>query len=453
MNRFSARASAILLAVALAIPATARLATAGPVGSNTTPQAKDENIEKAGAALMKGRIDEALTHLQEAVKKNTSLPPARVMLARLCFQAKELQQQGRAQLELAAKENPDHPTVYLTNAGLAMGEGRVTDAVLNAEKALQYSDHPRWVADQKKQFQLNAREVLASAASYREDYASARTHLNALLELEKSGKTRMRLGEALFFLDKPDDAMIELQQAVKDDPSLLSPAVQMAYLWTRKGDTKKAREWLDKAVKAEAGNIRVHLAYADWLLQQNDIDQAKIHADTAEKQDPNSPDVLKLKGLIARIQKDLGTAEKIFRRVYNEQPNDFFASNQLALVLADQTDQNARTKALQHAQVNASANQRNGEAMATYGYVLYRTSQLDEALKVLQATLQGTNGQMSADMAYYLALVLNEKEKAEDAKNILDGALKAKGLFVYRKEAQTLFDRLSKEKPKDKPKP
>ena len=68
-----------LLAVALASP----MAVAGPVSSTTNPQAKIEEIEKAGAALMKGQVDEAYRLLQEASKKNPSLRPPRLMLALL----------------------------------------------------------------------------------------------------------------------------------------------------------------------------------------------------------------------------------------------------------------------------------------------------------------------------------------------------------------------------------
>ena len=149
---------------------------------------------------------------------------------------------------------------------------------------------------------------------------------------------------------------MELQQAVKDDATFDPPTVRMAQLCGGKNDAKLSREWFEKSVKAEPNSIRVHLSYANWLLTQNEIPQAKIHGDTAAKIDSDSPDVLKLQGLIARINKDLATAEKIFRQVLNDSPADFFASNQLALIMADQADKNQRSRALQLATVNAQAN-------------------------------------------------------------------------------------------------
>jgi uncharacterized protein HemY len=206
----------------------------------------------------------------------------------------------------------------------------------------------------------------------------------------------------------------------------------MARLWTMKGDAAKARDWLEKATKAEPDSVRVHLAYADWLLQQNELGQAKVHADAAAKRKADDPEVLKIQGLIARAGADLAAA-------------DFFASNQLALVLADQSDKDQRSRAVQMAEVNARQYQRSADALATLGYVLFRVGNPDDALKALQAAVSG--GQAAPDTAYYLALVLNDKGKPEEAVKLLEGALQAKGLFVYRKQAEALLAALKKKEP------
>lgn len=431
-------ASATVLAMAGAI-------LAGPVNSTQNPDSKNEDIEKAGAALMKGQVDEAYKLLQEAAKKNPSLRPPRLMLALLFLNSKEGVQQGRALLEQAITEHSEDPRCYLENAKLAMNDGRLSDAILNSELALKLCAADRWTAVQKKEVQVTTRMIMAAAYEQRRDWASARTQLTAHLELEKNGQLRQRLARALFFLDKTDDAFQELQQAVKDDPTLDPPTVFMAQLWALKSDSKMAREWFEKAIKAEPNNIRVHLGYCNWLLQQNEVPQAKLHADAAAKLDAESIDVLKAEGLIARIVKNLGDAENYFRRVINQSPGDFFATNQLALVLVDQSNQNQRSRGVQLAEVNARQYPRNAEALATLGYAYYRVGNLEEAGKSLQTAI--SPGQIAADTAYYLALLVNEKNKPEDAVKLLEPALQAKGMFVYRQEAQSLFDKLKKKEP------
>src|SRR5205823_13922322 len=126
-------------------------------------------------------------------------------------------------------------------------------------------------------------------------------------------------------------------------------------------------------------------------------------------------------------------------------PGDFFAANQLALVLADQAGQQQRSQAAQLAEVNARQYPKSAEALATLGYVYDRIGNVDDALKALQAAVSG--GQASSDTAYYLALCLSEKDKGDDARKILKGALESKGLFIYRKEAQALHDKLDKKEP------
>jgi uncharacterized protein (TIGR02996 family) len=430
-------------------------APAGPVNSQGTMAAKIKEIEDAGAALQRGQVDEAYKLLQEAIKKNPGLPPARLMLARLFLATNEGQRQGRATLERAAAENADHPEVFLTIGSLALAEGRFSEALLTYQTALDLSTTDRWTADQKKAIQVQARTGLASAFEARTDWPGARSQLAALLDLDaKNGQLRQRLARALFFLDKPEDAHRELQTAVKDDPTLEPAAVYLAKLWANKGDSKLAREWLDKAIKAEPNSLRVHLAYADWLLQQNEIEQAKLHAEAAAKVRPEDTDVLRLQGLVARIQKDLSAAEKSFRRVFNDSPTDFVAANQLALVLADQPDNEQRKRALQYAEVNVrqfsrSNDFRAAESLATFGYVSYRNGNVDGALQALQMATAG--GQATSDTAYYLALVLSSRDKVEEAKKLLKSAVDSKGLFVYRKEAQSLLETLDKKEPvKDK---
>ena len=158
-------------------------------------------LKRPAQFLQKGQIDDAYQSLQEAAKKNPSLPPARLMLARLYLDttSKEGVQQGRVILEQAASESPEDPRVYVTNAVVAMNDGRFVDAILNSELSLKLCAADRWTADQEKEVQTQSRNMLAAAYERRSDWASARTHLTALLELDKNGQLRQRLATALFF--------------------------------------------------------------------------------------------------------------------------------------------------------------------------------------------------------------------------------------------------------------
>jgi tetratricopeptide (TPR) repeat protein len=453
--RWRGRAALMMMLCAFA-PA----ALAGPDDGVTKQEKKIPEIEEAGRLVTQGKIDDAYKLLQ-TIKEKQDLPPVRLMVARLMIASRirELPPRIRPYLELAISENSDHPVCYLDNARYALEEGRVTDGILNCEKALAVAaaNPTRWTPEQKKDTETTARSLLAQAYEARADWADARTQLNALLAKEKdpklTGMVRVRLARATFFMDekKADDAYQELVAASKDDKDKkLNPAdVTMANFWAQKGDNPKAREWFEKAVKADPNNLRSHIAYADWLMQQNDINLAKLHVDAAAKIKADDPEVQKFQGLVLRINKQLPAAEQLFQQIVNNNADDVFARNHLALVLVDQDGESKHKAALQNADLNARANQKSPEALATLGYVLCKAGKIDEAVQMLQASLQASNGQASPDTAYYLALCLKDRD-SDKAKTILKEALSpsAKGLFVYRQQAQDLYALLEKMPPK-----
>jgi tetratricopeptide (TPR) repeat protein len=255
----------LLAALALAVGLSA-YSPADTVPSTAQPVSKIEEIEKAKAALAKGQIDDAYKLLVEATKKDPDLPPARFMLAKMLSQVKNMGALARAHLEQAAAENPDHPILYLQNAEIDVQEGRYSDAVLNCEKALALARSDRWSAKQKRDFSYDAHTYLAAVAESRKHWSNAATHLTALIETQpKDVKLLVRLAAAQFYMDKPEEAYKQLIKAadVKDPTLQDTPEVIMAKLWTSKPDYPKAREWLNKAAKDGAKNIRVKIAYAD----------------------------------------------------------------------------------------------------------------------------------------------------------------------------------------------
>ncbi len=442
--------AAVLSTVLLIGSARAQTAPAG--GPLPT---KIEELENAGQLLMQGKGDDAYKSIQEAVKKYPALPPAKLILARIVLgmvqQQKANVQQARGFLEQAAAETPDHPEVYRTLAEWAIAEQRVTDTILNAQKMLELSEAPRWTGDQKKNFQVFGRAASSTGYEMRGDWTNARLHLAAWLTLDpKNGIARNRYATTLFNLEKPDEAFAEFQQAVKDDVTLLPASVMMARQYMGKNDPKKATEWFDKAVKQEANNGKVHVAYADFLLQQDNLEKAKLHSEQAMRLDPKNIEVQRMQGMIARCNRDYVTAVRIFQEMLATSPADQVASNQLALILADMSDDASKKRALQLAEVNARQYQNDLNTIATYGYCLYRNGNIEQAKQLLRKAI--INNQVTPDMAYYLALPLSEaKETREEAARMLKQALESPAFFFFKKEAKALSEKLDKEI-KDTPK-
>ena len=394
LNRWRGRAALLVVLSALAGPAFADLDDGKPK-DGAKPENKIPEVEEAGKLVMQGKLEDAYKLLQEACKKKTDLPPARLMLGRLMIasQIRELGPRIRPVLELAISENADHPVVYLENANLALNEGRVTDAMLNAERALQLGAGARWTPEQKKDVELGGQTVLAKAYEARGDWAVRKAHLSALLAKDqKNGGLRVQLARVMFLMlkpeDKADDVYNELKQAYndeklahKDDLKVEPPDVNMGRFWADKGENIKARDEFEKAVKADPANVQVLLAYASWLLQKNEFPEAKARIDAAAKLKPKDLEVMKYQGLVARILKDYPTAAATFRQVLDIAPTDTFSRNHLALVLIDQGGKTQQEQAIANAELNAQANPKAAEALATLGYVYFKVKRLNEALQ------------------------------------------------------------------------
>jgi tetratricopeptide (TPR) repeat protein len=429
----------MLQACAVALLLTIVSATANGQPAET---AKPEEVLKAESLFRDGKIDDALKQFHAAVKKHPQLPPAELMLARLLFSAGQ-HGPGRAHLEKAIAESPGHPEVYLANASQALAEGRVTDTILNCQIALAQAGAERWPAEQRKKWQREARIGLATAFEARQDWEAARTQILAWLELEpKNGQARQRLARALLMQGRDTEAFNELQQASKDDAALDPAEVTMGRLWSLRGDAKQAEEWFEKAVRKYPREARVHRAYGGWLLDRGRIDAAKVHIDTAAKLEPKSRESLGLQGLLARYTKDYETAVKIFEDLVRDEPGNFYPANHLALASAELPDKRAR--AVQLAELNARQYPSLSDALATLGWVYFKSNRIDEAERLLQASASG--GQVSSDTAYYYARVLKERGKTADVKELLKKALDSDGPFVSRADAKALYEELSKAK-------
>ncbi|MGL4419603.1 MAG: tetratricopeptide repeat protein [Gemmataceae bacterium] len=401
------------------------------------PAALSADETKARELLQQGKIEEAVEALRKAGKSNPNLPPPRVYIADLLIQAQQ-GQAARNSLERAAIEDPDHPQVYLLNGSIALGEGRVTDLILNCTTALKASESPRWDPEQRKRFQREARFGLAAGYESRRDYTAAREHLVALSTAEpKNAQVRSRGAVALFLMGKVEESVAEFNTAFADDPTIDPPELQVGRLWANRPDAAKAEEWYKKGMANHAKSARVFREYAGWLMNNQRIEEAKAPLDTAVALDGSGRDTAALRGLHSRYIKDFPTAETAFEKMYRESPRDRFAGLNLALVLAESPEKPKQTRAIELAESLINQNQKSPDGYAVLGWCLYKAGRFDEALKALQTA--ASSGSIERDTAYYLARVLVEKAQPDEARKVLTESLAAPGPFVNRKDAEAFL--------------
>ena len=418
------------------------LALAGLLTAASSAQPPAAPDAKAKELFQAGKFDDALKELQALAKADSKLPPARVTLADWFFQAGQ-GQPARLNLEAAVAEDPTHPSVYLLNGSFAFGEGRITDCILSCQTVLQLLSNPRWDKAQRDRFEREARIGLARSFEVRGDWKSAHEQLTEIPKDDKqNGPARQRLATALFRLGKPDEAFIELKTAHDVDPASDLPELRMAAL-----DTANTEAWLKKAVANHSKSADAARTYAGWLLDAGRIDEAQKYLDLAVKLDPKkSRETRAVQGIMARYRKNPAEAEKVFESLNREYPNYPLAAWNLALALAESGDKEKQRRAVEVAEAEVRRNQKLAEGYAVLGWAYYKAGRLDDAEKALAPLVQV--GVPSRDAAYFLARVLADKGRFEDALKALKAAESAKGGYVYRDEARALLAAVEKKVPK-----
>ena len=440
------------------IPTTSDLPTAPAADQSKYPEFAEAQ-QKANARDFEG----ALESLKAASAKHPELAPGEVLMADLLFsglgnvqtqrQQIQLMQAARNYLEQAVVNHPKSPDAYVAFGELAVRDRRVTDAELLYTKAMSLVRALNDTQPRKQGLLRRCHAGLATVAENRADWATAETHLMAWLASdEDNAQAQFRLGRALFNSNNSDNrkrAYEVFKQASKLDDRLPPPELTVAQLFDQSAnaaDKKVATQWMDYAVKTAAGKpvpyqVATRLGVANWHWGRDEIDKAKEHAQAALETDPDSVNAKLMLGLIARYENDYAAAESIFGEVYRDAPDNITASTQLAICLADQGDAAKLQRALGLADSNARAQQNNLAAAAALGWVYFRLGRVEEAERLLSGVAAA--GRPSAELMYYLANVLAERDRKDEALKLLKSTLDATGPQIYRDEAKALYAELS----------
>ena len=282
-----------------------------------------------------------------------------------------------------------------------------------------------------------ARAGLVAVAESRDDWRGAEPHFRAwLVDDPKNAAIRRRFGLALFRTGKADDAFRELKQAAADDPKLEPPALTMALLWGKAGDVRKCTEWFASAKGRPTR--RPHPAGAvAWLIDEGRPAEAQAPATEAETLDPHNRAIGLLRGLIAWRLRDFGAAERMLEVQHHAGPGDLAVADLLARSLIEQDDPAKQMRGLELAEVTARQAPGSREALATLGRAHYRLGHRTLAEQLLRASI--VDGQSSADAAYFLARVLADGNRNDEARALLEPVVTLHGGFVFKDEAARLL--------------
>jgi len=412
---------------------------------DTPAPAVDEQIQEvkdAAERFNKLDFDGALSKLKEAVTKNPQLPPAEVIMASWFARAN---QPGavRLYLDAAVKENPNDPEAYIILGDVNLNnprDRRQTEADLLYAKAAELIGGVQ-NEERKQKLAPRVEAGLAAVAAARGDWATSQTHLEKWLTLEPKSDTAMqRLAIALFRQKKAAEARDQLKAAYEVNPKMLHWAAIMGQFYAQAEDDENAKQWMTYALQAAPKDLNVWLVAAQWSLDAGRLGDAETQAATAMRLDHDSLQAKNLRGVIALFKEDYASAETYFEAAVSQSPSNFAATNNLALALCEQDDDTKKRKAVEYATNNARMYPKASEAASTYGWVLYKAGRVQEADNVLRQLAR--SGRISQDTAYFIARVAAEMGRKDEAKALLQNALKSTRPFSKQREAKALLAEL-----------
>ena len=407
----------------------------------------DPNALAAIDLYTKGDVDGAYQSLKKAYDANPDSDPPGVLLALLHSHAGRFLDMRRA-LEQTAEDYPSDPEAYLQLAGVDVQEGRFLEAQLLIERAEKLVDgykeaHPETVTRLQylKEEALSAR---ANLAEKRERYDEALDLVKKVVELNpENAQARWNAGYLSMKLRDYDAAELAFDEAAKRNTELWPGWLQVASSLDREDLVEEAaarmakhKDDVDKAPNDQ--RAQVARLYLRWNMLQ---EAAEIIEGFVKENNEKNIDRWILTGWLDMYANKFAAAEENFLRATIVDPENFEASNGLALALLDQSNKEKLARAKVIAAKNYHAYPDSNEAAVTYAWTLFLSGNQKEANEIFGPML--SSGKMTATVAYYIAEIANVRGDRDLARTLLKLAISQKANFPKRNaalELQALLD-------------
>ena len=381
--------------------------------------------------------------LEQQCKDNPAFPPADVLMAGLCFSTKDVANGSRF-LETATIKNPDHPSVYAAYGRLALGGNRNVDAAVHFEKLFSILENSKLEEAVVTHYQNEYLDGMTQAASRLERYELARQLISQSRQRDpKNAKPLQILSEIAFKQDKLEESFGHLKELRKMNPDTRAPEAVVGSWYARKGDITKANEWMNKIPSQHSEDASALLEFASWSLSQESLDAASEAIKKAESLKGENPLSTGLKAKLAFVQLRFDDAVAGYQELLDSNPQNPDYANMLALSLIESGSVENRTKANLLSRENLKANPNNRIALAAAGYIRLQTLGVNQTIQAIFQKINETRDGRSPEIDYFLATFLNDIGQNQAAGQILQQSLRYKGLFLYRKQAEKLRDKLA----------
>ena len=215
----------------------------------------------------------------------------------------------------------------------------------------------RATADPLRLVRIRAAAALASVHPEQIDDADARNSLRlATAEFKKAMQARpddwasyANLGSYGMESGDYDGAVAAYETALKLEPRMVAPMVNLSMAYANLKQNDKAEEWLRRALKAEPENAAVNFNLGLLLAELGRLDEAEKALRAALKSDPQLAPAAYNLAVILGARKDLAGAIRWCRKAHDLRPEELKYTESLAFYLNENGDKKDAAEVLKKA--------------------------------------------------------------------------------------------------------
>jgi len=371
-----------------------------------TPDDADAQFALATLAAAAGDSDAAMGHAERAAGLREGWNKPRMLLIRLLL-GEERQGDALAALESYLRAEPDDQELVKLRAQFHIDNEEYEQALALFDRILD--------AEPGQPDVLFAAAVVALQV---EQLDQAREYAQ---RLRRTGK---RAGDSAFLLGQVEEAAGNLDSArdwfkkVRGENST-NAEVRIASIHAEQGEIDQAREILRQLrVQYPTDAVALYLIEAELLREHGLKQQALDVYGMALRANPDNPDVLYARAMLAASMGRVDLLERDLRRILIEDPDHVDALNALGYTLADRTDR--LQEAYRFIERALQLRPEEPAILDSMGWVLYRMGEVEAALPYLRKALDQA---FDAEIAAHLGEVLWELGRRDEARQVWRRAL------------------------------
>jgi tetratricopeptide (TPR) repeat protein len=278
--------------------------------ADALPNNRDAQVKAAQVMLLSRRFEDAKARTTTVLEKNPNDIEA-ILLRANAMAALQDAQGALDQIEEALRISPGDSGALINLGAVRMQRGQATEAEAAFRQAITLAPESVDGLLALANFMLSSNRIEEAEALLKEALAKQPQHLltnrmlgvlflatdrtaeaegplKTIAEVSKSPAARLQLADYYVEAGRTNEALRLLTAATADEAISAEAEARLAALDYAKGDAKNAHQRIDAALAKQPNNSGLLLIKAQWLVEENKLDDALVHARAAVAAAPQS---------------------------------------------------------------------------------------------------------------------------------------------------------------------